>query len=145
MDQLKPIERPESKFHRHHNLRLAYFSQHHMDSLDLALTPLQHMTVAFPKEKEQVLRVQLARFGIGGDLAVQLMATLSGGQKSRVVFATVTMSHPQLLIFDEPTNHLDFEAIAALTKVYFIHCFYHRSRHSSVSISLSSLGWIGNQ
>jgi len=53
-------------------------------------------------------------FGLSGNLATQKMATLSGGQKSRVVFATVTYQQPHILVFDEPTNHLDFNSIEAL-------------------------------
>ena len=39
---------------------------------------------------------------------------LSGGQKARVVLATIQMQQPHILFLDEPTNHLDIEAIDAL-------------------------------
>ena len=65
-------------------------------------------------------RQHLGSFGIGGDLALQPMYTLSGGQKSRVAFAKVTFSKPHILLLDEPSNHLDLDAVNALVQVRFI-------------------------
>lgn len=61
-------------------------------------------------------RRQLGSFGVCGDLALQPVGSLSGGQKSRVAFAKMCMSIPNFLILDEPTNHLDIETIEALGK-----------------------------
>ena len=44
------------------------------------------------------------------------MKDLSGGQKSRVALAEVTLSGPDVAIFDEPTNNLDIESIDALAE-----------------------------
>lgn len=51
---------------------------------------------------------------MSGDLALQSIASLSGGQKSRVAFAAMCMANPNFLVLDEPTNHLDIESIQAL-------------------------------
>lgn len=42
------------------------------------------------------------------------IAKLSGGQKARVVFTSISMSKPHILLLDEPTNHLDMQSIDAL-------------------------------
>lgn len=42
------------------------------------------------------------------------MSQLSGGQKARVCFASMTCRAPEILILDEPTNHLDIESVEAL-------------------------------
>lgn len=41
----------------------------------------------------------------------RMVATLSGGEKRRVVLCRALISHPDLLILDEPTNHLDTDSI----------------------------------
>lgn len=64
--------------------------------MDLALTPLQYMSKEFPSVKEQELRTHLGSFGIGGALALQIMFTLSGGQKSRVALAKARLPSPFL-------------------------------------------------
>jgi ATP-binding cassette, subfamily F, member 3 len=58
----------------------------------------------------------LGKYGITGDIALRSMSMLSGGQKSRVVFARMAMSSPHMLLLDEPSNHLDIETIEGLAQ-----------------------------
>jgi ATP-binding cassette, subfamily F, member 3 len=83
------LEATSGHITRNSSVRMATFSQHHMDGLELHLSPLQYFARVFVNEKEDKLRSHLSNFGISGDLALQAMYTLSGGQKSRVAFAKV--------------------------------------------------------
>jgi ATPase subunit of ABC transporter with duplicated ATPase domains len=74
-------------------MRIAYYQQLQQESLPYALSPLQHLTDIAPEgHNEQTLRAHLGAFGLGGDLALQPIGVLSGGQKSRVVFAELTLN-----------------------------------------------------
>ncbi|XP_069328947.1 ATP-binding cassette sub-family F member 3 isoform X3 [Eulemur rufifrons] len=100
--------------HAHRNLKIGYFSQHHVEQLDLNVSAVELLARKFPGQPEEEYRHQLGRYGISGELAMRPVASLSGGQKSRVAFAQMTMPCPNFYILDEPTNHLDMETIEAL-------------------------------
>ena len=59
-------------------------------------------------------RKQLGSFGLSSHAHTIPMKDLSGGQKSRVALAELTLSAPDIIILDEPTNNLDIESIDAL-------------------------------
>lgn len=100
----------------HRSLKFGYFSQHHVDQLEMNLSSVELLQSSFPGKSIEEYRRQLGGFGVSGDLALQSVGSLSGGQKSRVAFARMCMSNPNFLVLDEPTNHLDIETIEALGK-----------------------------
>lgn len=106
---------PVSGFrHGHRAISTGYFSQHHVDQLEMNKTSLEVMSEKFPGLNSEVYRNKLGGFGVSGELAMRPVSSLSGGQKSRVAFAMLGMKAPNFLILDEPTNHLDMESIEAL-------------------------------
>jgi ATPase subunit of ABC transporter with duplicated ATPase domains len=102
--------------HRNQKLRFAVFQQHFVDQLDLDLSPVEHLCKQYEAQRlaPHDARSHLGRFGVMGDLAIRAMRTLSGGQKSRVVLATIAFGAPSMLLLDEPTNHLDLDSAQAL-------------------------------
>src|SRR5690606_10386910 len=61
-------------------------------------------------------RALLARFGITGDLALQTVGHMSGGERTKVALTRIYALNPNVIFLDEPTNHLDLWACAALEK-----------------------------
>lgn len=99
---------------KHPKLRISVFTQHHMDQLELKLSPVEQLSKAFPGENPEKYRSHLARFGIHGEIQLRAMYKCSGGQKSRVAFSMFVWNSPHIMILDEPTNHLDIEGVNAL-------------------------------
>ncbi|CAH6718643.1 protein Gcn20p [[Candida] jaroonii] len=111
LNQLEPLK---GQVNRNGRLRVGYFAQHHVDSMDLTLSAVSWMSNTFPGKSDEEYRRHLGSFGITGPLGLQKMELLSGGQKSRVAFAALSLSQPHILILDEPSNHLDTQGLDAL-------------------------------
>jgi ATP-binding cassette, subfamily F, member 3 len=77
--------------HHHRGLKFGYFSQHFVDQLDLTVSCVELLQREFPGKTVEEYRRQLGSFGVGGELALQIVGSLSGGQKSRVAFAKMCM------------------------------------------------------
>ncbi|TMP82425.1 ABC transporter ATP-binding protein [Pseudoalteromonas phenolica] len=99
---------------QHQGLKIGYFAQHQLESLDLQASAVTHLQRLAPDAPEQSLRDFLGGFAFNGDRALEPVAPFSGGEKARLVLAMLVFQKPNLLLLDEPTNHLDLEMRHAL-------------------------------
>ncbi|RAU22972.1 glycosyl transferase family 1 [Paramagnetospirillum kuznetsovii] len=104
----------EGQFRKPSKLKIGYFAQHQTEELRLDETPFEHMAMLMKGLPEAKVRAQLGRFGFEQDRANVKVSSLSGGEKSRLLFALMSREAPHLMILDEPTNHLDIDAREAL-------------------------------
>jgi ATP-binding cassette, subfamily F, member 1 len=110
---LGELEPTEGEIKRNPRVRIAQYNQHFDEILPMHKTPVQFLEETYPISHQDA-RNLLGRFGLGGHAHEILLKSCSGGQKARVVMATLTLQNPDILILDEPTNHLDIETIDAL-------------------------------
>ncbi|WP_108125712.1 ATP-binding cassette domain-containing protein [Saccharospirillum mangrovi] len=96
------------------HLRIGYFAQHQLESLDSHATPMEHLKRLDPKERDQTLRNFVGRYGFSGDRADEVIEHFSGGEKARLALALIAWRKPNVLLLDEPTNHLDLEVRESL-------------------------------
>ncbi len=99
-----------------HQVQIGYYAQGH-DALNWNATVLEELTRASPNLGEAAARTLLGRFLFSGDDVFKRVGDLSGGERSRVALAQLTLLPGNLLILDEPTNHLDIGAREALEGV----------------------------
>ena len=93
---------------------IGYAAQHHIDELNPEHSPYDHVRTLMPDATEAQVRTRVGTIGFGADTADTAAKYLSGGEKTRLLFALTTFHGPNLLILDEPTNHLDIESRQAL-------------------------------
>ncbi|MCP5041402.1 MAG: ABC-F family ATP-binding cassette domain-containing protein [bacterium] len=96
------------------SVKLGYFAQHSMELLDGARTVFETLQDEFPVANVGSLKTLAAAFGFPGDDVDKYCHVLSGGEKARLVLATMLYDPPNFLVLDEPTNHLDMDTKAML-------------------------------
>ncbi|GAB3442435.1 ABC-F family ATP-binding cassette domain-containing protein [Insolitispirillum peregrinum] len=98
------------------SVRMGYFSQHAMEILDGENTVLEALEAAHPRANQGGLRTLAGCFGFSGDDVEKRCHVLSGGEKARLVMASMMYNPPNFLVLDEPTNHLDLDTKEMLIK-----------------------------
>ena len=88
----------------------------HVDVLDAQASIADNFMRLNPQAGHNACRAMLANFLFRADAALQIVGTLSGGQRLRAALACVLgrQHPPPLLVLDEPTNHLDIASIEAV-------------------------------
>src|SRR5437764_4387525 len=100
--ELPPVS---GQVHLGHNVRIGYYSQTHagLNAERSIIDEIRQASVL----SEEGARTFLGRFLFSGDDVFKPIGTLSGGERSRVALAKLTLQGSNFLILDEPTNHLD--------------------------------------
>jgi ATP-binding cassette subfamily F protein 3 len=99
-----------------HQVRAAYFAQHHTDLLDRTRTVLEEIWSLVPMQPQAWVRSVLGAFLFTGDDVDKKIAVLSGGERARVALARLLVVPSNLLLMDEPTNHLDLDSSEKLVQ-----------------------------
>ncbi|HEY1696069.1 MAG TPA: ABC-F family ATP-binding cassette domain-containing protein [Polyangiaceae bacterium] len=98
------------------SVKMGYFAQHAMELLDAEKSVLETLQSSFPLATIGSMRSLAGAFGFSGDDVEKSCRVLSGGEKARLVLATMLYDPPNFLVLDEPTNHLDMATKEMLVK-----------------------------
>jgi ATP-binding cassette subfamily F protein 3 len=98
-----------------HNVRAGYYSQTHA-GLHVERTVIDEIRQVCALSEDGA-RSFLGRFLFSGDDVFKPIGALSGGERSRVALARLTLQGSNVLLLDEPTNHLDLQSRQFLEEV----------------------------
>ncbi|BCL79449.1 ABC transporter [Ktedonobacteria bacterium brp13] len=105
----------KGNIHIGNSVRVGYYSQTH-DGLNMDRTIVDEIRMVSALSEEGA-RSMLGRFLFSGDDVFKPIRALSGGEKSRVAIAKLTLQGSNLMVLDEPTNHLDLQSRQFLEEV----------------------------
>ncbi len=92
------------------SVHMGYFSQHSLEVLNPNKTIYEEIHDRIPEATLGYVRNLLGAFLFSGDDVHKKINVLSGGEKSRLVLATILAKPVNFLVLDEPTNHLDIRS-----------------------------------
>lgn len=88
-------------------IKIGYFAQQTIDMLNVNDTPFSLISTTDKRLNQQEIFNFLGRFGFDATAAKQPVENFSGGEKARLILASIILTKPNILFLDEPTNHLD--------------------------------------
>lgn len=97
-----------------HNVTIRYFGQHQLEQLDPEKNLYETVIQDSVNTEKTFIRNILGAFLFSGDSVDKTVKVLSGGEKARLVLATIMASPGNVLLLDEPTNHLDIKSVEML-------------------------------
>ena len=97
-------------------LELSYFPQDSQEVLDENMKAIDWLGKFAPEEgiTETELRSAMGRMLFKGEDSLKPINVLSGGERARLIVASMLLEGGNFIVLDEPTNHLDLEAIESL-------------------------------
>ncbi len=97
-----------------HNVKMAFFAQHQLESLNLESNIFDEIQYHSAQKTTQEIRNVLGAFLFSDEDVLKKIKVLSGGEKSRVALTKIILSDANVILLDEPTNHLDMQSVETL-------------------------------
>ncbi|MDP2838197.1 MAG: ABC-F family ATP-binding cassette domain-containing protein [Candidatus Moranbacteria bacterium] len=97
-----------------------YLMQEH-ENISQTITPRELFKKRLPDFNADVAVLCLSSFQFHPGVLDDKIASLSPGERVRLILALLTMLRANVLVLDEPTNHLDLDAIEALEEALAVY------------------------
>jgi ATPase subunit of ABC transporter with duplicated ATPase domains len=109
------LESDEGEVEWGYETHRGYFAQDHHEQFETPKRTAEDWVWDFCSDKDiGYVRGRMGLMLFSGDDGKKRLSALSGGEAARLVFTTLAIERPNVLVLDEPTNHLDLESIEAL-------------------------------
>ena len=110
------IEASSGSYGFGHNVKVAYYAQHHAESLRREATVYDEVKRKCRDGGHQRVRGVLGALLFGDVEVEKKIGVLSGGERARVALAQLLVDPGNLMLMDEPTNHLDLQSSERLAE-----------------------------